>query len=124
MTRKNEKQKMWTHADEKKLIHMRTVEGASAKSIAAALGRKISAVETRISRLKLKKAITVDAWSPDKRPSPPKRHPLASVSFGVAKDLVDIKEGECRFPVHGTNKFCAAACKGTYCEDHASICYA
>lgn len=120
MTRKNEKQKLWTPADEKILLHLR-VEGASAVTIAEVLGRKVSAIETKIARLKLPRANKKPA-PPVERPTAPKRHPHSSIAYGTPKPMLDLRERECRFFVDGQG-FCAAACEGPYCTAHAKICY-
>lgn len=123
MTRKNEKQKPWTHTEEKKLIALRK-EGAGAVTIAEVLGRKVSAVETRISRLKLPRANKKPVLPEPVRPAAPKRHPMASVAFGTLKTMSDLSADECRFPVRDTNMFCGARTEcGPYCKAHASICY-
>jgi len=120
MTAKNQKQKPWTHADEKKLAHLRA-EGASAVTIAEVLGRKLPAVQTKIARLKLPRANKKPA-PPIERPSAPKRHPHSAIAYGTPKPMLDLREKECRFFVDGQG-FCAASCEGPYCPAHAKICY-
>jgi len=114
---------MWTKEEIETL--QRLWPDFTAKEIGEKLGRTRNSIIGKMNRLK-KQGLIRPATYCNKKVTynkPITRKKAALTAYGEPKKLIDIKNGECRWPI-GSGKdmlFCAAKCEGTYCKKHYKV---
>jgi len=128
MTKKNEQVHYWTETEDAWLKQARA-DGLTIEAIAATMGRSQSAIATRAKRLGipktykkqnklLKSGVFGSGFGGPQKAI--KRPPEAFIAYGTPKDLLHIRDGECRFIIDIVG-CCGAKSNGVYCDKHFRI---
>lgn len=117
----------WTDQEIQRLKSLWS-QGKSVTKIAITLGRSRSMISGKISRLGLKKRITMKEIPNQKYEPPASAKEISMTAYGNKKPLIELGGKECAWPVGDPKAhdfgFCAApVSRGGYCEQHASIAY-